>query len=310
MTDFETKYRDLVAGLEALADEWANQDPAYWHMLHEPDVKRAIEAAQYALDEDFHALLASSPAEGEDDPDPEGCDCTELCEMGPTCPGGSLARLPGSGCWRTTSGTNRTQIPVAVDGLSQGAGGTCPSECAETNHPGREHGQWIAAPSPAEGTGEAGCTCSGCRATPVGMAQLLGAAPAPVSSGEAGRCGSDGGTGVGAGHRCTCSRKAGHPLDSKRPHGCSCGAPWGCVDCVNADEGGCAECGAAPAPVSSGEAGGCVILCGSTCGHDHNSVNGPSGCCEHGPYLYFCQQCHDAARPAPVATLSTEDGAS
>lgn len=32
----------------------------------------------------------------------EGCDCTELCEMGPTCPGGMLARLPGSGCWRVT----------------------------------------------------------------------------------------------------------------------------------------------------------------------------------------------------------------
>lgn len=31
----------------------------------------------------------------------EGCDCTELCSMGPTCPGGGLAGLPGSGCWRT-----------------------------------------------------------------------------------------------------------------------------------------------------------------------------------------------------------------
>lgn len=30
-----------------------------------------------------------------------GCDCTELCEMGPTCPGGMLAGLEGSGCWRT-----------------------------------------------------------------------------------------------------------------------------------------------------------------------------------------------------------------
>ena len=30
-----------------------------------------------------------------------GCDCDELCSMGPTCPGGILARLPGSGCWRT-----------------------------------------------------------------------------------------------------------------------------------------------------------------------------------------------------------------
>lgn len=29
-----------------------------------------------------------------------GCDCIELCSMGPTCPGGMLARLPGSGCWR------------------------------------------------------------------------------------------------------------------------------------------------------------------------------------------------------------------
>ena len=29
-----------------------------------------------------------------------GCDCAELCSMGPTCPGGMLARLPGSGCWR------------------------------------------------------------------------------------------------------------------------------------------------------------------------------------------------------------------
>lgn len=31
----------------------------------------------------------------------EGCDCTELCSMGPTCPGGMLAGLPGAGCWRT-----------------------------------------------------------------------------------------------------------------------------------------------------------------------------------------------------------------
>ena len=30
-----------------------------------------------------------------------GCDCTELCAMGPTCPGGGLAGLPGAGCWRT-----------------------------------------------------------------------------------------------------------------------------------------------------------------------------------------------------------------
>lgn len=31
-----------------------------------------------------------------------GCDCTTLCSMGPTCPGGMLADLPGSGCWRAT----------------------------------------------------------------------------------------------------------------------------------------------------------------------------------------------------------------
>lgn len=33
--------------------------------------------------------------------DSPGCDCTELCSMGPTCPGGMLAGLPGSGCSRT-----------------------------------------------------------------------------------------------------------------------------------------------------------------------------------------------------------------
>ena len=34
--------------------------------------------------------------------DEDGCDCTELCAMGPTCPGGMLARLPSSGCWRSS----------------------------------------------------------------------------------------------------------------------------------------------------------------------------------------------------------------
>lgn len=32
--------------------------------------------------------------------DNDGCDCTELCSMGPTCPGGVLAGLSGSGCGR------------------------------------------------------------------------------------------------------------------------------------------------------------------------------------------------------------------
>lgn len=36
-----------------------------------------------------------------------------------------------------------------------------------------------------------------------------------------------------------------------------------------------------------------VILCGNTCGHNHESVNGPTGCCpEHGPFMYFCAECH------------------
>lgn len=30
----------------------------------------------------------------------DGCDCTELCSMGPTCPGAILAGLPDSGCYR------------------------------------------------------------------------------------------------------------------------------------------------------------------------------------------------------------------
>lgn len=81
---------------------------------------------------------------------------------------------------------------------------------------------------------------------------------------------------------------------------CGTGTPYG-SRCPNHPN--------APAPVSSGEAGGGIILlCGSTCGHDHNSLNGPSGCCEHGPYMYFCQQCHDAARPDPMVNPSAEEG--
>jgi hypothetical protein len=55
---------------------------------------------------------------------------------------------------------------------------------------------------------------------------------------------------------------------------------------------------------------GRIVLCGNGCGHDHNSANGPSGCCtrnpEHGPYLYFCRPCHDewaAANPERVAEI-------
>ena len=38
---------------------------------------------------------------------------------------------------------------------------------------------------------------------------------------------------------------------------------------------------------------GTIIICGSTCGHNHESPNGPTGCCaKHGPYMYFCADCH------------------
>lgn len=44
----------------------------------------------------------------------EGCDCTELCSMGPTCPGGMLAGLDGSGCWRTNPpGADETHADAA-----------------------------------------------------------------------------------------------------------------------------------------------------------------------------------------------------
>lgn len=46
----------------------------------------------------------------------EGCDCTELCAMGPTCPGGILARLPDSGCWRTAP-TRDDLTPIRVGDL-------------------------------------------------------------------------------------------------------------------------------------------------------------------------------------------------
>lgn len=37
-----------------------------------------------------------------------------------------------------------------------------------------------------------------------------------------------------------------------------------------------------------------IIMCGSNCGHSHEGKNSPTGCCpEHGPYMYFCQECHE-----------------
>lgn len=55
-----------------------------------------------------------------------------------------------------------------------------------------------------------------------------------------------------------------------------------------------------------------IIVCGSTCGHNHDSLNGPTGCCaEHGPYMYFCGECHDVVRVAldPERTAPAEQAA-
>lgn len=40
------------------------------------------------------------------------------------------------------------------------------------------------------------------------------------------QCQHEGGMGIGAGHVCYRVRARGHPIDSDRPHGCSCGALW------------------------------------------------------------------------------------
>ena len=51
-----------------------------------------------------------APAATEDKAD-DGCDCVELCSMGPTCPGGILAGLDGAGCWRdATHGGNHAPL--------------------------------------------------------------------------------------------------------------------------------------------------------------------------------------------------------
>ena len=48
----------------------------------------------------------------------EGCDCTELCSMGPTCPGGMLAGLPGSGCWRVNDHGHSEWHPFGWGGVT------------------------------------------------------------------------------------------------------------------------------------------------------------------------------------------------
>lgn len=63
------------------------------------------------------------------EPENEGCDCTELCEMGPTCPGGMLAGLTGAGCWRTKAG-----CCTACGGIGADLSGPC-WDCRGTGHP-------------------------------------------------------------------------------------------------------------------------------------------------------------------------------
>lgn len=68
----------------------------------------AAECPRVAATELFGSTVVASPAlctpclfgctELEE---PDGCECTTLCSMGPTCPGGMLAGVEGSGCWRT-----------------------------------------------------------------------------------------------------------------------------------------------------------------------------------------------------------------
>lgn len=54
-----------------------------------------------------------------------------------------------------------------------------------------------------------------------------------------------------------------------------------------------------------------VIICRSTCGHSHDSLNGPTGCCSmHGPYFYFCSTCHTAIDRASDLDPTNEGGRS
>jgi hypothetical protein len=114
---------EVRARVEAVADWLAAQEADVHDVADEyaEGARDAYDAAETRL----RAALAEEPAETGQKPaqdglkgcregdstsqspqngsqgDSEGCDCVELCDMGPTCPGGMLARLPGSGCWRS-----------------------------------------------------------------------------------------------------------------------------------------------------------------------------------------------------------------
>ena len=68
-----------------------------------------------------------------------GCGCESLCSMGPTCPGGMLAGIVGSGCWRSeddpTHGGNHAPLPEGVR-LDPGFCDGCDNEPASTDASG------------------------------------------------------------------------------------------------------------------------------------------------------------------------------
>lgn len=66
----------------------------------------------------------------------EGCDCTELCEMGPTCPGGMLARVPGAGCARTACRHCGKQPDADGDH-------SCPCPYTDADCPDHPSGGWL-----------------------------------------------------------------------------------------------------------------------------------------------------------------------
>lgn len=72
------------------------------------DVECACESVvarvDYGTGIEYDVDRSSCPVHADDDDEVySGCGCTTLCAMGPTCPGGMLAGLPGSGCHRTPS---------------------------------------------------------------------------------------------------------------------------------------------------------------------------------------------------------------
>lgn len=84
-------------------------------------IQRRTEANEQHRGKGYIHPLGIYPTVVEQD---EGCDCTELCEMGPTCPGGSLAGLAGSGCWRQDPDGGISD-PDCTCGLAVGHGGEC-----------------------------------------------------------------------------------------------------------------------------------------------------------------------------------------